>query len=155
MGTFSRHSCSKFTLRISHWLPSASHDRASRAPEDYNSINTSLFAILSPCLSFSSILCHFLFSRVLFPRVYHPVGLVTGENADILWLSKQKRVRPKEVIYEVINHYQSVASTLLCSCERREEEETAGRFARYRSHRGTWRKGRLRKRKSGWHVVVR
>ena len=51
MGTFSRHSCSKFTLRISHWLPSASRDRASRAPEDYNSINTFLFAILFPCLS--------------------------------------------------------------------------------------------------------
>lgn len=28
-------------------------------------------------------------------------------------------------------------------------------FARYRSHRGTWRKGKSRKRKSGWHVVVR
>lgn len=59
MGTFSRHSCSKFTLRISHWLPSASRDRASRAPEDYNSINTFLFATLtlflfpSTCVTFS------------------------------------------------------------------------------------------------------
>lgn len=155
MGTFSRHSCSKFTLRISHWLPSASHDRASRAPEDYNSINTFLFAILSPYLSFSSFLWYFLFFGILFPRVYHPVGLVTGESGDILWLSKQKRVRSKEVIYEVINDYQSVASTLLCLCKRREEEETAGRFARYRFHRGRWRKGRSRKRKRGWHVVVR
>ena len=93
MGTFSRHSCSKFTLRISHWLPSASRDRASRAPEDYNSINTFLFAILFPCLNLSLPLFFPLYHFLLPRATYHLVGPAIGESVGIFELLKQTRVQ--------------------------------------------------------------
>lgn len=83
MGTFGRHSCSKFTLRASHWLPSASLDRASRAPEDYNSINTFLSTILSPSL---------LTPLTAFPSSSPPVGAVTGQRM-VIFCNRRNRGR--------------------------------------------------------------
>lgn len=94
METFSRHSCSKFTLEISHWLPSASGQRLSGPKTLTRSIRSC--SGTSPGTTFS-------------------VGPVSdpppsqAKSADI-FKTVEIGVPPEEVA-GVINDYQSAAST--------------------------------------------